>query len=143
MQFWSLHLPKGIAKSEAVQHRATKMIPSLRVINHTRRSWHDLFSLEKRRLRGKLVGCFKILKGFRNVDANRLFLIDDSSQTRSNGAKLRSKQLHPNCTKFFFTNDVVREWNKLPPSVVQCNTIKSFKKTRPSSPPTRSPITAM
>ncbi len=26
-------------------------------------------------------------------------------------------------SKFFFTNVVVREWNKLPPSVVQCNTV--------------------
>ncbi len=31
------------------------------------------------------------------------------------------------CTKLFFTNDVVREWNKLPPSVVQCITVNSFK----------------
>ncbi len=28
-------------------------------------------------------------------------------------------------TKFFFTNDVVRVWNKLPPSVMQCDTINS------------------
>ncbi len=87
----------------------------------------NLFSLEKRRLRGKLTECFKILKGFTNMDANRLFLIDDSSRTRSNRIKLRCKHLHVDCTNFFFTNDVVREWNKLPPSVVQCNTINSFK----------------
>ncbi len=55
------------------------------------------------------------------------FLIDNSSRTRSNGVKLKCKQLHLDCTKFFFTNDVVREWNKLPPSVVQCNTKNSFK----------------
>ncbi len=78
-------------------------------------------------LMGKLIQCFKILKGFTNVDANRLFLIDDSSRTRSKGVKLRYKQLHLDCTKFFFTSDVLREWNKLPPSVVLCNTINSFK----------------
>ncbi len=44
-----------------------------------------MFILEKRRLRGKLIQCSKILKGFRNADANRLFIIDDSSPTRSNG----------------------------------------------------------
>ncbi len=69
---------------------------------------------------------FKILKGFTIVDANRLFLIDDSSRTRSNRLKLICKQLHLDCTKLFFTNDVVREWNKLSPSVVKCNTIKFF-----------------
>ncbi len=39
------------------------------------------------------------------------------------GYNLRCKQVQLDCTKFFFTNDVVREWNKLPPSVVQCDTI--------------------
>ncbi len=61
------------------------------------------------------------------MDANRLFLIDDSSRTRSNGVKLRCKQLQLDCTKFFFVDDAVRKWNKLPPSVVRCNMIISFK----------------
>ncbi len=52
------------------------------------------------------------------MDVNRLFLIDDSSRTRSNGVKLKCKQLGLDYAKFFFTNDVVREWNKLAPSVV-------------------------
>ncbi len=69
---------------------------------------------------------FKILKGFTNVDANKLFSIDNVSQTRSNGIKLRCRQIELDCTKFFFTNDVVREWNKLPPSLVQCSTVNSF-----------------
>jgi len=46
---------------------------------------------------------------------------------RSNGVKLRRRQIQLDCTKFYFTNDVVREWNKFPPSVVHCNTINSFK----------------
>ncbi len=71
--------------------------------------------------------CFKILKGFTNVDASKLFSVDDKSRTRSNGVKLRWKQVQLDNTKFFFTNDVVGEWNKLPPSVVQCDTINSFK----------------
>ncbi len=74
MQFWSPHLAKDIAKLEAVQLRATKMIPSLRNKSYEERLARlNLFSLEKRRLRGKLVECFKILKGFTNVCANRLF----------------------------------------------------------------------
>ncbi len=128
VQFWSPHLAKNIAKLEAVQRRTTKMIPSLRSKSYEERLARlNLFSLEKRRLRGKLIECFKILKGLTNVDVNRLFLIDDSSRTRSNGVKLKYKQVHLDCTKFFFTNDVVREWNKLSPSVVQSNTINSFK----------------
>jgi hypothetical protein len=128
VQFWSPHHAKDIAKLEAVQRRATKMITSLRNKSYEERlSSLNLFSLEKRRLRGKLIECYKILKGFTNVDPSKLFSIDNSARTRSNGVKLRCKQVQLDCTKFFFTNDVVREWNKLPPSVVQCDTINSFK----------------
>ncbi len=79
VQFWSPHLAKDIAKLEAVQRRATKVIPSLRNKSYEERPARlNLFFLEKRRLREKLIECFKILEGFTNVDANRLFLIDDS-----------------------------------------------------------------
>ncbi len=122
VQFWAPHLPKNIAKLEAVQRRATKMITSLRNKSYEERVARlNLFSLEKRRLRGKN------LKGFTNVDASKLFFIDNTSRTRNSGIKLRCKQVQLDCTKFFCTNDVVREWNKLPPSVVQCDTINSFK----------------
>ncbi len=80
VQFWSPHHAKDMAKLEAVQRRATKMIPSLRKKSYEERLARlDLFSLEKRRLRGKLIECFKILKGFTNVDANKLFSVDDLS----------------------------------------------------------------
>ncbi len=128
VQFWSPHHAQDMAILEAVQHRATKMIPSLRNKSYNERlARPNLFSHEKRRLRGKLIDCFKILKGFANVDANKPFSIDALSRTRSNGIKLRCRQIELDCTKFFFTNDVVREWNKLPPSVVQCSTVNSFK----------------
>ncbi len=117
VQFWSPHLTKDIAKSETVQRRATKIIPSLRNKSYDERLARlNLFSHEKR-LWGKL-NCFKILQEFKNADANKLFLIEDSSRTRSNWIKLRCRQLQIDCTKFYFTNDVVREWNKLPTSVV-------------------------
>ncbi len=61
------------------------------------------------------------------MDANKLFSIDNTSRMRNNGVKLKSKQVQFDCTIFFLTNDVVREWNKLPSSVVQCDTINSFK----------------
>ncbi len=128
VQFWSPHHAKDTGKLEAVQRRTTKMIPSLH--NKFYEEWLarlNLFSLEKRRLRGKLIDCFKILKGFTSVDANKLFSIDDLSRTKSNGIKFRCRQIEHDCTKFFFTNDVLREWNKFAPSVVQCITVNFFK----------------
>ncbi len=74
VQFWSPHLAKDVAKLEAVQRRATKMIPFLRNKSYEERLVQlNLFSLEKCCLREKLTACLKILKGFTNVDANRLF----------------------------------------------------------------------
>ncbi len=58
-----------------------------------------------------------------NVDANKLFLIDDLSRRSSNGMQLKCRQIELDYTKFFCTNDVLRESNKLPPSVVQCNKV--------------------
>ncbi len=127
-QLWSPHHAKDIAKLEAVQRRATKMITSLRNKSYEERlAQLNMCSLGKRRLRGKIIECFKILKGFTNGDANKMFSIDNESRTRSKGAKLRYKQSQLYCTKIFFPNDVVREWNKLPPPVVQCDTLSSFK----------------
>ncbi len=102
----------------------------MNIASDTTRTWYariNLFSLKKRRLRGKIIECFKIFKGFTNVDASKMFSIDNTKRTRSNGVKLRCKQVQLDYTRFFFTTDVVREWNKLPPSVVQCDTINSFK----------------
>ncbi len=125
---WSPHHAEGISKLEAVQCRASKMIMSLcNKFYEEKLAWLNLFSLEKRRHQGKLIECFKILEGFTNVDADKLFSVGCSSWTRSNGIKLRCRQTELNCTKFFFTNYVVREWNKLSPSMLQCNTINSLK----------------
>ncbi len=127
-KFWSPHHAKDIAKLAAVQRRVTKMIPSLRNESFEERLARlNLFSLEKRRLRVKL-SIFKILIGFTNVNADKMFSIVDLSRTRRNGIILSCRrQIELDCTKLFFTYDDVREWNKLAPSAVQSNTINSFK----------------
>ncbi len=87
----------------------------------------NLFSMEKRWLRGKIIDCLKILKGFTDVDTNKMFSIDNTSRTGNNKKKLRCKHVQLDCIKFFFMNAVVKEWNKFPPTVMQCDTINSFK----------------
>ena len=68
VQFWSPSLRKDIARLEAVQARATKLIPSIRHIGYQRRlDKLNLFSVEKRRLRGQLIETFKILKVINNM----------------------------------------------------------------------------
>ncbi len=125
--FWSSHNVKDIAKLEVVQRRATKMIPSLRNKSYEERLARlNLFSLEKCRLLGNFIQSFSILKWFTNVNPYKLFSVYDLSRARSNGIKLRCRKIHLDSTKFFFTNDILRDWKKLPFSAVQCNTKKSF-----------------
>ncbi len=82
------------------------------VIYHTRRDLHNsTCSLSRKHdsEEEKNIEYFKILRGLRP---------DNSSGTRRNSEKLRWKQVQLDCTKYFFTNAVVREWNMLQPSVV-------------------------
>ncbi len=104
------------------------MIPSLRNKPYEERLSHlNLFALETRRLRGKQSECFKLSNSFTNVDPTKLFVMDDSTLTRNSGAKLKCRQVNSDCTIFFFTNAAGHEWNRLPPLVVQCNSMASFK----------------
>ncbi len=99
-------------KLQSVQCRATKMIPSLQNKPYEEYMSHlNLFSLVKRRLRGKLIECFKILNDFTNVNPTKLFMIYDTTRTRNYGAKCRI--VHSDSTQFF-TNVVVRDRNRLP-----------------------------
>ena len=128
VQFWDPHLNKDKNKLEAVQRRATKMIPSIRTKSYEDRLIElDLFSLSKRRLRGKLIECYKILKGLSNVPAERLFTFAPDLPTRGNSLKLRGQAVTLDSTKYFFTNDVVDKWNNLPEHVVSSTSVKMFK----------------
>ena len=128
VQFWSPYLLKDIEKLESIQCRATKLIPSLRnKPYHERLSVLDLFSLKKRRLRGQLIECFKILKGFDNINSSNLFTPAPEVGTRSNGMKLKGTRVNLDVTKNFFTFNIIDFWNSLPTDVVASTTINMFK----------------
>ena len=128
VQFWDPHLSKDILKLEAVQRRATKLIPPLRNKTYEERLQKlNLFSLTKRRLRGKLIECFKILKGFNDIEPENLFTSANFLSTRGNGMKLRGHRVNLDSTKYFFTNDIVDKWNRLPENVVNSTSINIFK----------------
>ncbi len=102
VQFWVPHHAKDIAKLEAVQRRAMKMITSLHNKSYEERLARvNLFSLKKRQLWGNIIECFKILKRLTNVNASKLFSIDNTSRTRNNRIKLRCRQVQLDCTKIF------------------------------------------
>lgn len=128
VQFWSPYLRKDIIKLEKVQRRATKLIPSLRNKSYEERLRHlNLYSLEKRRVRGDMIEVWKIMKGKENVDRAKLFTLDENGVTRNNGYKIVGKRFTFDITRNFFTYRVVEEWNKLPRKVVDSETMDTFK----------------
>ncbi len=127
-RIWSMPCSYGLPKRQKTLlnyvFHATKMIPSLWNKPYEERQSHlNMFSLVKGRLLGKLINCLKILNGFANVYPTQLFCMSNLTRTRSNDAKLKCRQIHSDCTKLFFSNAIVWNCNRLPPSVVQCNSI--------------------
>ena len=107
----------------------TKIIPKqrnksyedrLRELNH--------FNLSKRRMQGDLIEVFKMFKGFTNLNVDNYFSLARSNVTRrQNNFKIVGKRFSSNEAKHFFFNRVVNVWNSLPSSVVDSETVMTFK----------------
>jgi len=71
-----------------------------------------LFSLETRRLQGKLTAAFQYLKGAYRKDGENIFSRSCCNRSRSNGFKLREGRFRLDISKKFFTVSVVKHWNR-------------------------------
>ena len=75
IQVWSPFLISDINTLEKVEHRATKLIPSMPNLPYEQRLWIlNLQSLYARRLLGDLIETYKILNGFSGIPINNFFL---------------------------------------------------------------------
>lgn len=125
---WSPYKLKHIDALEAVQRRATKIIPSLRRLSYAERLRKlSLPTLAYRRLRGDMIELFKMVHGINKTEACPKLEFSTFIKTRGHSYKLFKRPCVSNIRKNFFTYRVVDSWNSLPNEVVTAPSINSFK----------------
>ena len=129
VQFWTPHFKRDVDNMERVQRRASRIIRGQQGRPYEERLRDlNLFSLHKRRLRGDLVACYKLVRGDQQALWESLFPQALPGVTRNNGHKLAEGRCRLDIRRRYFTVRAARIWNQLPSKVVLAPTLGVFKR---------------
>jgi len=127
--FWAPQFQKYAEVLESIQRRATKLVKWLEGRSYEEQlRTSGLSSLEKSRLRGDLTAFCSFLRRGRGEGGTDLFSLRSSDRTCGNGSNLHQGRFSLNIRKRFFTERVVKHWNRLPREVFDAPSLTVFKK---------------
>ncbi|KAK4815744.1 LOW QUALITY PROTEIN: hypothetical protein QYF61_006782 [Mycteria americana] len=119
VQFWAPQFEKDVKVLECVQRRATNLVKGLEGMSHEEQlRTLDSSSLEKRGLRGSWGG-----------EVEREVLISSSwDPDAREWFKAEPGRFRLDIRMHFFTEGVVKHWNRLPREVVDAPSLSAFKR---------------
>ena len=104
------------------------MIPELRDLSYESSLLQcGLTTQDTRRLRGDQIEVFIIVNGYEDVDRNMFFKLKEGSRTRGQKAALVKEQCRLDMRKYFFSQRVINERNKLPNDCVNASSVNMYK----------------
>ena len=125
---WSPHKLKYVDALEAVQRRATKILPSLRKYSYADRLRKlNLPTLTYRRARGDMIETYKMVHGIYDKESCPNLQFSRYGATRGHDLKLFKKDCATTIRLNFFSNRIVNKWNCLSSDVVHATSVNSFK----------------
>ena len=125
---WGPFYKGDIRIIEAIQRRATKLIPQLCDKPYEYRlRYLKLPSLAHRRRRGDMIQMYKIINRLVRIDSEKLFTPARSGVIRGHAQKVFKHHAIKLTRSNSFSQRVVNDWNGLPNEVVSASSLNTFK----------------